>query len=492
MDGDTFFGRPLNREPPTNPMAEQALLGALLTNNKAYERVAEFLVPDHFADPANGRIYRAIARRVEAGQLADAVTLKAEFEHSGLLEEVGGVEYLGHLLTAMVGISQAGDYGRAVKDAWLRRQVIEVAEDTANLARGEDADVDPQEALTRAVDRLLALGNTSGADDSAPLCSAIDAALDSAEKAFKGETAATGLMTGIATLDALWRGMYPGALDMIAARSKHGKTALATQIAVNVADRLKAGNAGTPGSVYFVSLEMPRQDIAVRMLASETGISASDIRAGNIGDGRAERLVRARGMLRDLPMAIYDKPGATISEISTAVRAAHRKHRTRLVVVDHLHRIRPDKAMAKMPRVEQLQAFASALKDLAKSLGVPVLLLCQLSRDIERREDQRPIIADIQYAGETEADGILLLWRPELHLGACPSRATNSKASADQISQAASQWWDRRRQVEGKAEIIMAKSRFGNEGSVWLGFDGPRTTFFDLPPDEDAGAGNYR
>src|SRR5258708_9199624 len=130
------------RLPPTNLQAEQALLGALLANNKAYERVSEFLVSEHFADPIHGRIFQSIARRVEAGQLADAVTLKTEFEHSGVLEEVGGTAYLAQLLSSMVGIINAGEYGRAIHDSWLRRQLIDIGETVVNNAFGAHAELD--------------------------------------------------------------------------------------------------------------------------------------------------------------------------------------------------------------------------------------------------------------------------------------------------------------------------------------------------------------
>ena len=130
------------RLPPSNVQAEQALLGALLANNRAYERISEFLAPEHFADPIHGRIYQAIVRRIEAGQLADAVTLKAEFEHSGILEEVGGTAYLAQLLTAMVGIINASEYGRTIHDAWLRRQLIDIGETVVNNAFGADAELD--------------------------------------------------------------------------------------------------------------------------------------------------------------------------------------------------------------------------------------------------------------------------------------------------------------------------------------------------------------
>ena len=150
------------RLPPSNVQAEQALLGALLANNRAYERVSEFLAPEHFADPIHGRIFQAIARRIEAGQLADAVTLKAEFEHSGVLEEVGGTAYLAQLLTAMVGIINAGEYGRAVHDAWLRRQLIDIGETVVNNAFGADAELDGAQQIEAAEQSLFQLA-TDGA-----------------------------------------------------------------------------------------------------------------------------------------------------------------------------------------------------------------------------------------------------------------------------------------------------------------------------------------
>src|SRR5271157_3619585 len=153
------------RLPPSNLQAEQALLGALLANNKAYERVSEFLVPEHFADPIHGRIFQAIQRRAEAGQLADAVTLKAEFEHSGVLEEVGGVAYLAQLLSAMVGIINAGEYGRTIHDAWLRRQLIDIGETVVNNAFGADAELDGSQQVEAAEQSLFELakdGATGG------------------------------------------------------------------------------------------------------------------------------------------------------------------------------------------------------------------------------------------------------------------------------------------------------------------------------------------
>ena len=152
------------RHPPSNERAEMALLGALLANNKAYERISEFLSPEHFSDPVHGRIYQAIVRRVEAGQLADAVTLKAEFEHSGLLDEVGGTAYFAQLLTAMVGIINAGEYGRAVHDAWLRRQLIDIGEVVVNNAFGAEAELDGKQQIELAESELFKLATVNGHD----------------------------------------------------------------------------------------------------------------------------------------------------------------------------------------------------------------------------------------------------------------------------------------------------------------------------------------
>ena len=192
------------RLPPSNVQAEQALLGALLANNKAYERVSEFLAPEHFADALHGRIYQAIARRVEAGQLADAVTLKAEFEHSGILEEVGGTAYLAQLLSAMVGIINASEYARTIHDAWLRRQLIAIGETVVNNAFGADAELDGGQQIEFAEHSLFQLatdGSVSGGF--VTFERALTEAIQGAERAFKRVGHVSGLTTGLRDLG--WR-----------------------------------------------------------------------------------------------------------------------------------------------------------------------------------------------------------------------------------------------------------------------------------------------
>src|ERR1700744_2386941 len=215
------------RLPPSNMQAEQALLGALLANNKAYERVSEFLAPEHFADPIHGRIYQAIVRRVEAGQLADAVTLKAEFEHAGVLDEVGGTAYLAQLLSAMVGIINAGEYGRGNHDAWLRRQLIDIGETVVNNAFGADPELDGQQQIELTEHTLFQLatdGNTSGGFITFER--ALTDAIQGAERAFRRSGHVSGLSTGLRDLDSKTGGLHRSDLLILAGRPGMGKTAL--------------------------------------------------------------------------------------------------------------------------------------------------------------------------------------------------------------------------------------------------------------------------
>jgi replicative DNA helicase len=183
-------------------------------------------------------------------------------------------------------------------------------------------------------------------------------------------------------------------------------------------------------------------------------------------------LLRARAALHELPLLIRD----SITDILMGARVSRRRKHTRLIVIDHLHRIGPAETKYRMPRNEQVRAITESLKTLASSLGIPILLLAQLSRHSERREDHRPVVADIEYAGERDFDNIALLRRPELYLGEKPPPLPDRLDEAKKV-EANAAWWRRRDAVRGKAELILAKARMGAVGATWLDFDGPRTRF---------------
>ena len=316
------------RLPPSNLQAEQALLGALLANNRAYERVSEFLAPIHFADPIHGRIFQAIQRRIEAGSLADAVTLKAEFEHSGILEEVGGTAYLAQLLSSMVGIINAGDYGRAIHDTWLRRQLIDIGETVVNNAFGADAELDGAGQIEAAEQSLFQLATEGGGGDGGFVTfeTALTEAIKVAETAFAQSGHVTGLTTGLRDVDAKLGGLHPSDLLILAGRPGMGKTALATKIAFGAAKSLlEAARAQGPNvlpkaHVAIFSLEMSAEQLATRLLSEESRISGDRIRRGDIGQKDFDRFVEVSREIGQLPLQIDDTPAISMSMLRTRCR----------------------------------------------------------------------------------------------------------------------------------------------------------------------------
>ena len=476
------------RLPPSNVQAEQALLGALLANNKAYERVSEFLVPEHFADPLHGRIFQAIGRRIEAGQLADAVTLKAEFEHSGVLEEVGGTAYLAQLLAAMVGIINAGEYGRAIYDAWLRRQLIDIGETVVNHAFSADPDLDGTKQIEAAEQQLFDLatdGATSGGFVSFER--ALTDAIQGAERAFRRSGHVSGLSTGLRDLDAKMGGLHPSDLLILAGRPGMGKTALATKIAFGAARALMEEARRTDrdalpkGSVAVFSLEMSAEQLATRLLSEEARISGDRIRRGDIGQRDFDRFVQVSREIAGLPIQIDDTPAVTLSAMRTRCRRLKRTKGLSLVVVDYLQLMRPSAGTKPESRVLEISQITQGLKAIAKELAVPVLALSQLSRQVENRDDKRPQLADLRESGtiEQDADAVMFVYRDEYYLA---QRAPKQMAfdSEEKFQSSLEKWQRDMETVHNKAELIIAKQRHGPTGMIPLFFEAEFTRFADL------------
>jgi replicative DNA helicase len=477
------------RLPPSNLQAEQALLGALLANNRAYERVSEFLAPEHFTDPVHGRIYHAISRRIEAGQLADAVMLKAEFEHSGVLEEVGGTAYLAQLLTAMVGIINAGEYGRAIHDAWLRRQLIDIGETVVNNAFGADSELDGKQQIELAEQTLFQLATDGGNDGGfVSFERALTDAIQGAERAFHRSGHVSGLSTGLRDLDSKMGGLHPSDLLILAGRPGMGKTALATKIAFGAAKSLMAeareqdANALPKAQVAIFSLEMSSEQLATRLLSEEARVSGDRIRRGDIAQKDFDKFVQVSREIAALPIQIDDTPAITMSALRTRCRRLKRTKGLALVVVDYLQLMRPSAGTRPENRVLEISQITQGLKALAKELALPVLALSQLSRQVENREDKRPQLSDLRESGtiEQDADAVMFVYRDDYYLEQKMPKEVAFDGTSEKFHAAMEEWQQKMSLAHNKADLIIAKQRHGPTGSIPLFFEGEFTRFGDL------------
>jgi replicative DNA helicase len=473
------------RLPPANMQAEQALLGALLSNNRAYERVSEFLKPDHFVDPVHGRIYQAIARRVDAGQLADAITLKAEFEHSDALHEVGGIAYLGQLLAAMVGIINAGEYGRTIYDAWMRRQLIDLGETMVNNAFGAEPELDGSKQVEVAEQTLFDLTKDGTTGGFISFERALTAATHGAELAFKRTGHVSGLSTGLRDLDTKTGGMHPSDLLILAGRPGMGKTALATKIAFGAARSIMV-DAAAQGSepkkqVAIFSLEMSAEQLATRLLSEEARVSSDRIRRGDIGQREFDRFVQVSRDIQALPLQIDDTAALTLSAMRSRCRRLERTKGLALVVVDYLQLMRPSIGTRPENRVMEISQITQGLKAIAKDLAVPVLALSQLSRAVESREDKRPQLSDLRESGtiEQDADAVMFIYRDEYYLQQKTPKKMNFPDEG-KFQDALDKWQRDMEAVHNKAELIIEKQRHGPTGKIDLFFEAEFTRFADL------------
>ena len=485
---NSFNEQPLlglsQRLPPSNPAAEQALLGALMANNRAYERVSDFLAPEHFADPVHGRIFQAIARRIDQNQIADPITLRAELEHSDSLAEVGGIAYLTQLLTAMVGIINASDYGRAIYDSWVRRQLIDIGEVVVNNAFGAESELDGTKQIEAAEQQLFDLATRGRSDERmVGFDLALKRAIDGAAAAFKQPGGVSGLTTGLRDLDKKTGGLHKSDLLILAGRPGMGKTALATKIAFGAARSLMAapGEPKKQGSVVIFSLEMSSEQLATRLLSEESRVSGERIRKGEIGEREFTRFVGVSKELQSLPLLIDDTPAITLSAVRTRCRRLARTRGLSLVVIDYLQLMRPSPGTRAESRVLEISAITMGLKALAKELEVPVLALSQLSRSVESREDKRPQLSDLRESGsiEQDADAVMFVYRDEYYL---QQRAPKQMAYDDEhkFHTAVDKWQRDMESVHNKAELILEKQRHGPTGKIELFFEGEFTRFADL------------
>jgi len=468
------------RHPPHNTLAEQSLLGALLANNRAYERVSDFLQPEHFAHPAHGAIFAAIQRRVEAGQVADAVTLRGEL--TGALGELGGIGYLAQLLTATVGVINAGEYGRVVLDCWQRRQLIDLGEVIVNRAHGDEPDLAPEAQIEEAEAALSALAEGGG--QAAPLIPAGAAAQVAVEHMMRARSSRGGLLgvdTGLRGVNRMTKGFREQQLILLGARPSMGKTALGATVAYNV--------ARTGKRVRFVSAEMSAADVTARMIAAEADVPLVEVLSGHqdgpgglepIPQNKIDRIVAAQATVAALPIEFEEISSPSVAYIRSRARRMKRQRGLDLIVVDYLGLLRPSDIAARQSRNEAVSEISRGLKAMAKELKVPVVALSQLSRENEKREGKRPQLSDLRDSGslEQDADVVMFLHREHYYLAKNPPTRKDNE-SAEDLADREAAWLSLVEACKGKAELILAKQRQGPTGIIRLRWDAELTWFYD-------------
>jgi replicative DNA helicase len=476
--------------PPANTEAEQALLGAMLINNTAYSRVAEFLLPEHFANAVHGRIYAAIGKLVERGQIANAVTLKQLFDQDAALADIGGAGYLGLLTDAAVTVINAEHYGRQIHDLHLRRELVTIGQDITADAFHHDLDDAATEQIERAEAKLFELATTGHAEGGfQPFAQALGSAITMAQAAFKRDGKTVGVATGFKDLDSKLGGLHPADLVILAGRPSMGKTSLATNIAFHAAKAYR-GERGADGRIKvedgavigFFSLEMSAEELATRILAEESGTSSDRIRRGEVRHEDFDKFVMASQRLQAVPLYIDDTPALSVAAVRTRARRLMRQRGLGLIVVDHIQLLRPSASgRASENRVQELSEITRSLKALAKELDVPVLALSQLSRAVEQREDKRPMLADLRESGsiEQDADVVMFIFREEYYLSRGePSR--RPEESDDKFNDRYDRWKERCEASYGLADVIIAKQRHGPIGTIKLHFEAETTKFEDF------------
>lgn len=468
-----------HREPPYNNEAEQALLGAILVNNRSHERVSDFLRPEHFANAAHGRIYEACARLIERGQIASPVTLKGIFDQDEALRELGGAQYLVRLAASVVSVINAEDYAREIRDCFLRRELIEVGEVIINEAFDRTLDSPATQQIEEAEARLFNLAEDGSAEGGfVDFSLALSNSVSMVEAAYKRDGGLAGLSTGLIDIDNLLGGLHPSDLLILAARPAMGKTALATNIAFHVAMAGLKDPTHEKQPVAFFSLEMSSEQLATRILAERTEISSEKLRRGMLTDDDFGHLVDAVQDLERVPLFIDDTPALPISTMRTRARRLKRQHGLSLIVVDYLQLMRPGVGTRPDNRVQEISAISQGLKAIAKELEVPVIALSQLSRQVEQREDKRPVLADLRESGsiEQDADVVMFIFREEYYLQKAEP-VQRADEHDEKFHERHEQWQERCEKAYGKAEVMVSKQRHGPTGTVTLHFEGATTRF---------------
>ena len=478
--------------PPHNFEIEMGLLAAMLANNRVFDMVSEISAPEHFADDRHGMVYEAIGTLVYSGKQANAATLKNFFEANGALAQIGGVEYLARLQAAAVTFINVQDYAYRLRDLWQRRAMMEIGKSITNDAATKFSLNETADVMLDAA--LLELEEVRSKDPKAStsIFAAVSEAERMADEAVKRGGKLVGIPTGFVDLDRQIGGFEPGQLIVIAGRPSMGKSSLALWMAYNMA-RWCRENAvpwdkhAKPGAgVHFDSLEMSALEFGYRLIGPLAGVKPFDMRVGNLHPTAFSDINIAKERIRTLNLQIDETAAQTVMGIKARARAMKRRKGLAAVIIDHIGLMQASRdAFRQGGRVAVISEITAGLKQMAKELGVPVIALSQLSRQVEQREDKRPMLSDLRDSGtiEQDADVVIFCYRDSYYLERTEPKTKHPNESDAKFNERVQNWTEASEAARNVAEVIVAKQRNGPVGTVRMHFDQDMSRFSDLAKD---------
>lgn len=437
----------IDRVPPQNIEAEQAVLGAMMIDKEAISKATEILRENDFYRQDHRAVYQVIVDLFSKNQAVDMVTVTEALKREGKLEDVGGIQFITYLANAVPTAANVSYHAKIVEEKSLLRQLISVS--TQIAGSGYEGTEDVNSLLDNAERMILGVSERKISRDFAPIKEVVMSAVDRIDELYNKKGGITGIATGFIDFDHLTSGLQPSDLILIAARPSMGKTALVLNMAQHVAIREKK-------AVAFFSLEMSKEQLVQRMLCSEASIDSSRLRIGELEDNDWEKLIWAADSLSRAEIFIDDTPGITVMEMRAKARRLKVEHNLQLIVIDYLQLMQGSGKKSGENRQQELSDISRSLKALARELNVPVIALSQLSRSVESRQVKRPMLSDLRESGalEQDADLVAFLYRED--------------------------YYDKETENKNITELIIAKHRNGPVDTVKLFFHKQFTRFANL------------
>jgi len=434
--------------PPQSIEAELGLLGALLIDSEAIVKIADVVSADDFYDEKHRYIYEAANALYEAHSPIDALTLTEQLKSAGLLEIVGGAGYITELTTYVPTAAHVEEYAELIRNKSMRRRLIKASQEISEFGYNEQKDL--RELIENAESRLFEVSQRHVTHDIVSLETVLSDSFDRLDELHKDKSKIRGVPTGFKDMDKKLAGFQPSDLIVLAARPSLGKTALALNLAQNIAAR-----AGQP--VLMFSLEMSKEQLVDRLLSAEAGVDAWSLRTGNLTDSDFEKIGQAMGTLGEAPLFIDDTPSITVSELRTKARREAHKRPLGLIIVDYLQLMSGGSRFGgDANRVQEISEISRGLKGIARELNVPILALSQLNRSVESRSPQIPQLADLRESGsiEQDADVVMFIYRED--------------------------YYNPESERKGIVDIFIKKHRNGPTGQIELFFDRDKQRFRSL------------